>query len=406
MSVSLKRSAVTAAAAEGAVKRQCLKKPAILSNRLCSYKFAPTSNYKSDSSSSEDDSEDEDENNDNSCYTQPVKYRKRRSHKKVIKMPVTVKNDILLSKAVAQYSDDEDDEDNHENNKVVSIHGNTELNNSLIENKNKNKNNEESKLRCGSDTSILNVNYSRTPNTDSTSFCVLNKKRYSINVADLVANNHQQVNSHTKNNIFIQQSDLRARSRCLNYVVNTIDEVWSRYCDATTYEEDIVYGYDEENNNVATTPLSYCSDDDGYKTEYSASTSITEYDSEYHESNSLRSIGQVKQQRSMSIMNTINRPSISMTSCNISTNNNAQSSTQIPENLRLQELKDRLTKAKYYLEEFADSDDIEDCINFWKKWDLIKYSTIEFVEEEEEDDVIEHKIEELEEGRYFGSYSN
>ena len=38
---------------------------------------------------------------------------------------------------------------------------------------------------------------------------------------------------------------------------------------------------------------------------------------------------------------------------------------------------------------------------FWKRWDMIKYSTIELVEDDDDDEIIESTIEELENGRLF-----
>ncbi|GME96548.1 unnamed protein product [[Candida] boidinii] len=78
---------------------------------------------------------------------------------------------------------------------------------------------------------------------------------------------------------------------------------------------------------------------------------------------------------------------------------------EAPSNVRLQESKDRLIKAKYYLQEFVDSDNVQDCLSFWKRWDMIKYGTIELVEDDDDDDVVENTIDQLEVGRYSGSLS-
>lgn len=67
----------------------------------------------------------------------------------------------------------------------------------------------------------------------------------------------------------------------------------------------------------------------------------------------------------------------------------------------MQDLKVRLTKAKYYLQELVDSNDYREIELFWKRWDMIKYSTIELVEDDDDDEIIESTIEELENGRLF-----
>lgn len=156
--------------------------------------------------------------------------------------------------------------------------------------------------------------------------------------------------------------DQIARNRCFEYLVGAIDEAWARYCDATSYAEDEVFN--KNSDYLPNTPASIAfsepddDDDEGYK---SASTNITEYDSEVDK----------------------------------------KISTQ-PSSLRLQHLKDRLLKAKYYLQDYVDSFEEDDCISFWRRWDLIKYATIELVEDDDDDEVIESTIEELEKGRLYG----
>ncbi|KAH3667776.1 hypothetical protein WICMUC_005308 [Wickerhamomyces mucosus] len=170
--------------------------------------------------------------------------------------------------------------------------------------------------------------------------------------------------------------DICARNRCFDYLVSAIDEAWALYCDATSYAEDKVFNKVEYTPN---TPVSMkLSDDDdedeeeeeedgssfredGYK---SASTNLTEYDSDLDlkkDSNQLSSF-------------------------------------------KLQQLKDRLLKAKYYLQDYLDSDEIESATAFWKRWDLVKYATIELVEDDDDDNIVEPTIEDLEKGRYHGCY--
>ncbi|ODV87079.1 hypothetical protein CANARDRAFT_216778 [[Candida] arabinofermentans NRRL YB-2248] len=167
---------------------------------------------------------------------------------------------------------------------------------------------------------------------------------------------------------YIPDSDFVARSRCFEYLVGAIDEAWARYCDATSYAEDEVYGYDS-GSAIPQTPASTVSsdEDDGYKSELSVATSLTDYDSDFP----------------MSMLG-----------------NNNRRVSEVPANVRLQQLKDRLIKAKYYLQDYVDSNDSDGCLLFWKKWDLIKYATIELVEDDDDDEVVENQIEELEAGRF------
>lgn len=162
--------------------------------------------------------------------------------------------------------------------------------------------------------------------------------------------------------------DKVARNRCFEYLVSSIDEAWARYCDATSYAEDEAYNKDISFQpatpaSVGTSDADDDDDDeeDGYK---SASTNITEYDSDVE-------VKRVSGQ---------------------------------PGSVKLQQLKDRLLKAKYYLQDFLESNDLDEATAFWKRWDLIKYATIELVEDDDDDDVTESTIEDLEKGRLFGSY--
>ncbi|VEU24341.1 DEKNAAC105558 [Brettanomyces naardenensis] len=197
------------------------------------------------------------------------------------------------------------------------------------------------------------------------------------------------------------ERDFTARSRCFDYLVGAIDEVWARYCNATSHDEEIAYGYEIEDgravNSISPPLISMLSGtkrdeesisgtssiEDGSGSELSASTAITDYDSDVN--------GKSKN------LSTEMKKSTSLRQqphCRVS---------EVPENMRLQKLKDRLIKAKYYLQDYVDSEELEDCLIFWKKWDLVKYSAIELVEDEDEDDVVEKTIDELETGRCTAS---
>lgn len=180
---------------------------------------------------------------------------------------------------------------------------------------------------------------------------------------------------------YLPDADFVARSRCFDYLVGAIDEVWARYCDSTAHDEEVAYGYAESGENaIAVSPDETNTSEEEYGTEASASTSITEYDSDFKRKN-----GASKPNMSVSIMGHHRRVS------------------EVPANVKLQKLKDRLIKAKYYLQDYVDSDDLDECSLFWKKWDLVKYSAIELVEDDDEDAVIEDTIDSLEEGRYYAA---
>ncbi|CAG88240.2 DEHA2E15730p [Debaryomyces hansenii CBS767] len=173
----------------------------------------------------------------------------------------------------------------------------------------------------------------------------------------LINNPRKMSTSSDSDKKVVSDDDKTSRSRCFEYLVGAIDEAWARYCDVTTSVEDEVYGYN--------TPSSIATDDEDY---LGNTTDITDYESDFEISKSRQS--------------------------SISTGDKTNSSS-------LQALKDRLTKAKYFLQDLVDSDDLTDVVSFWKRWDMIKYATIELVEDDDDDEIIESTIDELEDGRCF-----
>lgn len=407
MSISLKRNITSANnnSFSRSTKRQCLNNNV----KLCS--------YKSDNKLGGDDSSSFSSDNDSdatiAAEVNGSKLKFTRFADVVHFAPV----DSKLSKAVSQYSDDEEEEEGEDRNindsdksSCHQKHHNKFQNNENYIATQTNLNLSDGsfihKKRAKSTNDILNVNYVSGRG-------VLNNKRYSVNIAEVVGsipNNNENFNSfNITNKNFrhgsIPKCDFIARSRCFEYLVGAIDEAWARYCDSTSYDEDVAYGYDNDadandsnlsTDHTVTTPNSnvYTSDeDDGYKTELSATTTVTEYDSDFQHTN------QSKMRTLSMINNTLNQPN------KITCQGNRRVS-EVPENVRLQQLKDRFTKSKYYLEDLVDSDIFNDCLAFWTKWDLIKYSIVDFVEEDEEDEDIEKKIDELEAGRFGGSLVN
>ncbi|CAN3362410.1 hypothetical protein DICA3_E01266 [Diutina catenulata] len=175
----------------------------------------------------------------------------------------------------------------------------------------------------------------------------------------------------------VSADDRHARARCFDYLVGAIDEAWARYCDAATCVEDEVYGYN--------TPASVGTDEEDY---VDNSTDITDYEDDlpHHKAPPQNVRAQFTPRMSMCGPQAARAAS------------NASSALGAP---RLQNLKDRLTKAKYYLQDLVDSDDVGDVSCFWKRWDMIKYATIELVEDDDDDEVVEATVDELESGRSY-----
>lgn len=180
-------------------------------------------------------------------------------------------------------------------------------------------------------------------------------------------------------------SDLQARMRCFEYLVGSIDEAWARYCNATTNMEDQVYGYDVPTGITSDVDDDDDDDEDAYLSGSSNGTELTDYDTEVehpHKRTLLTPLIQMSRPRLL----------LSGSICS-----NADDS--LTPSGQLLALKDRLTKAKYFLQDLVDSDHDVDIACFWKRWDMIKYATIELVEDDDDDEVVESTIEDLEKGR-------
>jgi len=301
-------------------------------------------------SSSESSDEDEDDSQDESCY----KNNQKRARKRAFSLKRSLSfADNKLNHAVSKYSDDEDEENEEESKSRSS--------------------------RSSRSSSIHNSDNERKSSKSIETVIIPDVKK--SNRRDSIASQNFSSDGKTQIRRSSIDCDQIARNRCFEYLVSAIDEAWARYCDATTYAEDEVYNNDYLPNTPASLGLSddnndeqddddddddeekedvYDEVDDGYK---SASTNLTEYDSDFEPKKRV--------------------------SCQ-------------PSSVRLQQLKDRLLKAKYYLQDFLEADSFEEACLFWKRWDLIKYATIELVEDDDDDEVIESTIEDLEKGRLYG----
>lgn len=313
----------------------------------------------SSSDVNETDLEDE-----QSCYRADQVRAKRRAS---TRMSFSVNPNV--SRAIAKYSD-EDEEHNEDGQRLV-----------------------DENIDCKLLSTSSNAN---------SSICLAKLKRRTASSSSFhLSDNEQQNNTITNSQTSVNKneclspqasggmkrlvpsSDKNARSRCFDYLVSAIDEAWARYCTATSYTDD-----EEDAKFNSVTPASIATDEEDY---FGNTTDITDYeDSDYgvnhHKHNSNQRVSSGKPQMYQKLLPV---KSISVE------RDVEQSSSQ------LQALKDRLTKAKYYLQDLVDSEDLCEVGSFWKRWDMIKYATIELVEDDDDDDVVESTIEELEDGRFY-----
>ncbi|CAN6612790.1 hypothetical protein TRVA0_005S01596 [Trichomonascus vanleenenianus] len=179
----------------------------------------------------------------------------------------------------------------------------------------------------------------------------------------------------------VPECDRQARQACFNYLISAIDEVWAQYCDCTSSEENEMYSearggpralsFSESIDMPSSPAFSF---DDDYSSDESAGP---------------RTPG------SCSSSNDNRR----VTAAEVA----AEKTKNVPQSVRLLNLKKRLLNAKYYLADLVDASDPVSSVEFWNRWDMIKYATIELVEEDgDEDETIESVTEELEQGRHYG----
>ncbi|KAK6455508.1 uncharacterized protein RJT20DRAFT_135508 [Scheffersomyces xylosifermentans] len=332
--------------------------------------------------------EDDDSADEQSCYNADQIRAKRRASTRV-----SFSLNSELTKAISQYSDD-DEEDVASDISGKSSNANLSRKGSNSDNM-RNINNSSCAVSV---TAAAVAAVARHGNTDEDEDTVLDNldcklssspitSHLSLNIAqgsNNISKNFLQISDSSKNsavvrNNSIPDTDRAARSRCFEYLVGAIDEAWARYCDVTAYVEDEVYGYN--------TPASVATDDEDY---FENTTDITDYEDadfeEHHHKKQTQSQSQIRP-----------RPSMTASSSTSSTNSSKQNTASC----QLQALKDRLTKAKYYLQDLVDSDDYSEVNCFWKRWDMIKYATIELVEDDDDDEIVETTIDELEGGRLF-----
>ncbi|AOA64543.1 Hypothetical protein PP7435_CHR4-0511 [Komagataella phaffii CBS 7435] len=277
--------------------------------------------------------------------------------------------DLSLSPAFAKYSqeDDYDEEDDDSNVMVSKPIGHRATNKhsfSLLTNERENPN---------SDISSLNRMKRASFNTSPPKLTDLSFLSTS--------SGHSSRSRHC-----VPESDVTARSRCFDYLIGAIDEAWARYCDATSNTEDQVYGFSKSSHHQ----------------QHQRTRSLSTNSAQQILPNTPNSIFSSDEEDVEAENNDEDNGDLTDITDYESDNNRI---SEKPSNLRLQDLKDKLIKSKYHLQDFVESNNIDDSLSFWKRWDLIKYSTIELVEDDDNDDVVgDTIIEELEAGRFEGSF--
>ncbi|PSK36273.1 hypothetical protein C7M61_004095 [Candidozyma pseudohaemuli] len=332
-------------------KKVCLSKidlnTARKPHKVC---FSKLNNPLACYSSSESDADSDDQQ---SCYSADQARAKRRASSR---MSFSVNNE--LSKAVSQYSDDDDLELEASERGSPQATGDANFDCKLMSSP-------RASYSLGSCTNIQ----------------LCHGQRNSITSSFLPISDNNSSGPSTKKHM--PQGDKSSRSRCFDYLVGAIDEAWARYCDAASYVEDETYGYNTP-NSVAT------DDEDDY---FGNTTDLTDYESEFEH-----------EQKKCIAQPVSKKPSMMAKPVGIMANDStsrASSTSKDPSSCQLQALKDRLIKAKYFLQDLLESEDYQDASAFWKRWDMIKYAAIELVEDDDDDEIIESTIDDLEEGRLF-----
>lgn len=275
----------------------------------------------------------------------------------------------------------------------------------------------------GNDDSHVMPSQARCSRNKSISVAALHKRRTVTNPKNIINRKRRQP--------CVPRSDLSARARCFDYLVSAIDEAWAQYCTYTSTAEDELYNCEEEgsklnaptttNNHhtayhdMPTSPVSLCEDDAYYSSDAESYGPRTPYNYSHGTSSPKHSMNMYNNRRTSIMGASVShikhddeddcdydeeyndddhpKPTVS---------NKALAPSEQPGSVRLLNLKTRLMNVKYYLQDLVDADDFESSSFFWNRWDLIKYSAIELVEEDGDDDeIVETTTAKLEHGRYY-----
>ncbi|XBW37415.1 hypothetical protein QEN19_002995 [Hanseniaspora menglaensis] len=168
---------------------------------------------------------------------------------------------------------------------------------------------------------------------------IFNKK---INMSENTANDENNVNSFadraSQKDI---QDDFEAREKVLQYVNETIDELWARYCDCSTLVEEEIYPTE---SNVC--------------------------------SNSRLSTYDIKRKRRRSTLTSMDADNKEMGFAQSELEGSAY---------KLNRYRETMSKCKKEMEFLVDSYEIVDIVKFWNLWDGIKWVCFKIMELEEED---------------------
>lgn len=395
-------------------KRTCLK----------NYRFPVFSKAVSTAAPANESSSDEDDNSDdeNLCYKLHQIRAKRRASSRI---SFSLNPNLELSKYISKYSDDdeENDHDDHDSKHKPLLHNTNGVRTNSFSSASGRSN-----VAVDVDDTQLGNGNARASVIGAADFN-LSEDCKPINLCqdlDLELLHLTQKKPSRSNSvddfkiIQVPKSDYLARVRCFDYLVGSIDEAWARYCDAASCIEDEVYYSDENakqasvdnhqlqqsepssNNNANVDDSDYELQSRHPHDEDEADDVIDNYSVNSTDLTDISDNYVNVKCRSQNNGSYHHKPSYMSLSYSSSSCSNSVSKQSSGKSNKYQKLKDRLTKAKYYLQDLIDSDDYQDIQNFWNRWDMIKYVTIELVEEDDDnDEVLESTIEELESGRYF-----
>lgn len=174
-----------------------------------------------------------------------------------------------------------------------------------------------------------------------------------LNSADIVASTSDAFQPLSNADL---ESDYSAREKVLQYVNETIDELWARFCDCSTLVEEEIHSTNEKSHT---------------QPNHERSFSTSSADKGRRRRNTLISLN---------------------------TDNNADL-VVMPSELessayKLKMFKNRIFKYKKEMEILVDSSDMEDIKRFWNIWDIVKWDCVKLMEtEEDEEDYLESELE-------------
>ncbi|SMN20099.1 similar to Kazachstania africana KAFR_0D00200 hypothetical protein [Maudiozyma saulgeensis] len=247
-------------------------------------------------------------------------------------------------------------------------------------------------IQFNNDSAIETATSSQDEDNNNNSFNI--ESNYRVNSSNRKSISRPgSICSYKKNSV--PKQDLIARERCFDYIIQAIDEAWAMYCNTTSSAEAEVYG----NLNNKMNKISY-----RQSKERTSDEETTEYsDSDADDfSYNYNCNGNISDDETTESCDAFGYKSEATNVADDETDSSDyRTVSELPDCMKFQSLKCRLTKAKNDLEDCYDSKDYEDCITFWNRWDMIKYSAVEIMEDDDDDEVVENALDELEEGRCY-----